>query len=131
MPRSCKSGTIRRKAYTRKAYTRKTGTRVAATKVPSACISDVGNPGKGFSGPGTGIGKLKEGKLSDFGYSVKKTARSRHTALNAAAKARGPLVVYHELNALSVYTKNTSPSVSKLTLADRNYVGEQHGYKSA
>lgn len=91
----------------------------------------MGNPGKGLPGGEPGIGKLKEGELSKFGYSFGKTARSRHTAINAATKKHGALSVYRKLNALAVYTKNTSPGTSKKALADRNYVGKKHGYKSS
>ena len=77
------------------------------------------------------IGKLEKGGLTKFGYSTHKTARTRHTALNAATKKHGALSVYRKLNALAVYTKRTSPSTSKKAKADRNYIGKKHGYKSS
>lgn len=128
MVKTCKSGYILRKGYTRKAYTKKTGAHVSATRVPASCIRDIGNPGKGLSGT-TGIGKLKEGDLSSFGYSANKTSRARHVALNAAIKKFGPLSVYRKLNAVAVYTKRTSPRKSKTFLEDRSYVGKKYGYK--
>ena len=125
----CPAGKIHRKGYTRKGYTRKTGVRVPGARVPAACVPDVGRPGKGLPGGEPGIGRLREGDLANFGYSLHKTARSRHIAINAATRKHGALSVYRKLNALSVYTKRTSPSTSKKALADRNYVGEKHGFK--
>jgi len=105
-----------RKSYTRKAYTRKTGARVAATRVvPTSCV-------RGYHGPGKGIGKLKKGELTQFGYSTSKTARSRHLALNAATKKYGKLSVFRKLNALATYTKRRSPATSKRALADRAFI---------
>lgn len=131
MTSSCPVGTIRRKAHTRKSYTRKTGARVEKAHVPSACIPDVGRPGKGLPGGVPGIGKLKKGELSAFGYRPSASARSRHIALGAATRKHGALSVYRKLNALAVYTKRTSPSTSKTAKADRNYIGKKHGYKSS
>jgi hypothetical protein len=96
--------------------------------VPATCIRDVGTPGKGLKGS-KGIGTLKKGDLTSFGYSSDKTERSRHIALNAAIKKYGPLSVYRKLNAISVYTRQTSPMKSKIFLEDRAYVGKKHGYK--
>uniref|UniRef100_A0A6C0CK80 Uncharacterized protein n=1 Tax=viral metagenome TaxID=1070528 RepID=A0A6C0CK80_9ZZZZ len=121
---TCKKGFHPRKRYTRKAYTRKTKTRVASVKVrPTTCV-------RGYTGPGKGIGHLKKGALSRYGYGTFKSARSRHIALNAAAKHDGPLTVYRRLNALAVYTKHTAPATSKAALADRAYIGENFGYKA-
>jgi hypothetical protein len=122
--RTCKKGFHPRKTHTRKAYTRKTRARVASVKVhPTACV-------RGYTGPGKGIGKLKKGALSRYGYGTSKTSRSRHIALNAAVKHDGALTVYRRLNALSTYTKRTAPATSKTARSDRAYVGEKHGYKA-
>ena len=115
MTKTCKSGYILRKGYTRK-----TGTRVRP-----ACIADLGARGKGPRR----IGTLKKGKLAQFGYSARKSARARHAALNAAVKKYGPLSVYRKLNAVAVYTKRTAPSASKVFLQDRAFVGKKVGYK--
>jgi len=106
----CPSGTIRRKSFTRK----------NGTHVKSACVRDVGRPG---------IGPLKKGELSKYGYSMTAKASSRHRALNKATRKYGSLSVYRKLNALSVYTKRTSPKTSKTAKADRNYIGRKVGYK--
>jgi len=121
---TCKKGFHPRKSYTRKAYTRKTKAHVASVKVrPTQCV-------RGYQGPGKGIGTLKKGALSRYGYGTSKSARSRHIALNAAVKHDGALTVYRRLNALAVYTKRTAPTTAKAALADRAFVGEKHGYKA-
>jgi hypothetical protein len=78
-----------------------------------------------------GIGKLKKGELGQYGYSTTAKATSRHRAINKATRKYGPLSVYRKLNALAVYTKNTSPKTSKTVKADRNYIGRKFGYKSS
>ena len=78
-----------------------------------------------------GIGKLHEGELGRYGYSTKAKSLTRHRALNKATRKYGPLSVYRKLNALAVYTKNSSPKTSKTVKADRNYIGRHHGYKSS
>lgn len=117
----CPSGKIHRKSYTKK----------NGLHVKGACIKDVGRAGKGLPRGELGIGKLHEGELSSVGYSLTKKAVSRHRALNKATKKYGALSVYRKLNALSVYTKRTSPVRSKTAKADRNYLGRKHGYKSS
>lgn len=114
----CPRGTIRRKAYTRK-----------NTHVPSACIKDVGLPGKGFQGEGSGIGELKEGELSRFGYDkvVTMSAKDRHAALTKAVNEYGALTVFRKLNAISVYTRHTAPESSRIFLLDRNWVKRTFG----
>ena len=98
----------------RKAYTRKNG-----VYVKSSCVRDMGNPGKGYP---NGIGKLKKGDLTKHNYSLKSSKLSRHRALNKAIKEYGALSVYRKLNALAVYTKNTSPLTSKTAKSDRNWI---------
>ena len=121
-------GTIRRKAYMRKGYTRKSGIHVKGASVHAALISDVGAPGKWKMGA-PGIGKLKEGELKAVGYSATAKASTRHRALTKAIKLYGPLSTYRKLNAVAVYTKRTSPKVSKTFKTDRNWVGKHAGYK--
>ena len=124
MKLTCKRGTHPRKSYTRKAYMRKTGVHIAPGEVHSqSCV-------RGYHGPGKGIGPLKKGNLTKYGYSTSKSSRSRHTALNAAVKYDGALPTYKRLNALSVYTRRSAPATSKAALADRNYIGLRYGYKS-
>ncbi len=122
--RICPPGTIRRVAYTRKIH----GTR-RRVRVPSACIRDVGRPGKGLASGGPGIGPLREGDLARFGYEHVTTlsAPRRHLALGRAVAAYGALTVFRKLNAVYVYTRNTAPASSRIFKADRNWVKEYYG----
>jgi hypothetical protein len=109
-------GYIRRVAYTRKL---KNGRRI---RVPSALIKDIGRKGKGYRGPNgsPGIGPLREGELSQFGYAnvVKTSAHNRHVALKKAVKKYGSLSVRRKLQAVATYTKRTSPIASKVFKSD-------------
>jgi hypothetical protein len=121
----CPRGTIRRNSYTRKSASGK------ESRVLSACIKDVGLPGKGFKGDGPGIGLLEEGELSKFGYEhvVHLSTNDRHTALTKAVKEYGSLTVFRKLNAVYVLTKYTSPATSILFLRDRNWVKRTFGIR--
>ena len=107
-------------AYTRKL---KTGKRV---HVPAGLIKNVGRPGKGYRGPngGPGIGSLREGELSQFGYSnvVKKSPRTRRAALRKAVAKYGSLSVRRKLQAVATYTKRTSPGASKVFKSDITWI---------
>jgi len=104
-------GFIRRAAYTRKL---KSGKRV---HVSSALIKNRGLPGKGYKGPNgrPGIGPLREGDLSQFGYTnvLKLSSPRRHAALRKAVAKYGSLTVRRKLQAVATYTKRTSPAASK------------------
>ena len=127
----CKSGEIKRDSFNRKSYTRRNGRQVRSAHVASTCVKDMGQKGKWTTThKSSGIGSLKAGRLSKFGYTSSKPASVRHEALNKAVKAYGALAVYKMLNAVYVYTKRTSPALSTLYKADRNYIGAKHGYKS-
>jgi len=111
-------GYIKRVAYTRKLKSGKT------VRVSAGLIRNVGKPGKGLIGPNgvkvPGIGPLREGELSQFGYSnvVKKSAKARRAALKKAVSRYGSLSVRRKLQAVATYTKRTSPNASKVFLAD-------------
>jgi hypothetical protein len=127
----CKEGEIKRTSFSRKSYTRKNGHRVRRAQVASTCVKDLGAKGKWTNThKNSGIGPLKPGRLSKFGYTSSKPISVRHEALNKAVKAYGALAVYKMLNAVYVYTKRTSPALSALYKGDRNYIGAKHGYKS-
>ena len=123
--KTCKAGKILRNAYVR--ITRK-GKRVL---VPASCIRDIGAPGKGLKG-GPGIGPLRKGDLAQFGYvNVSKlSAEKRHAALKKAVAAFGSLTVWRKLNAVAVYTRRTSPSVSGIFKADMNWIKSTFGLKA-
>lgn len=119
---NCASGTIYRTAYTRK-----NGTRVAG-----ACIRDVGLPGKGFRGPGSGIGTLRKGELAKFGYAqvAKLTVAERRAALRKAVDAYGSLSVWRKLNAVAVYTRHMKSKVNQLFDADKKWIRATFGIKA-
>ena len=122
---SCKPGTILRVAYTRVS-------RGKRTLVRASCIKDMGNPGKGLPSGLPGIGPLQKGDLSRFGYDhvVNMTTDARRTALAGAVKAYGSLTLWRKLNALYIYTRNTSPASSTVFKADRDWVRATYGIKA-
>lgn len=121
----CPSGYIRRGPYVRI----RSGTRsfVAAT-----CIPDVGAPGKGLPSGAPGIGPLRSGDLSRFGYDsvVDMTQGRRHLALAQAVKEYGALTVWRKLNAVYIYTRRSSPASSRIFKADRDWIKAHYGIKA-
>ncbi len=108
--RSCKSGQIRRKAYTRK----------SGVRVKSSCVKDVGKRGKGKS-----VIKIKHrGSLKKYGYNdvAHKSVDARHRSLRKAVKAYGSTKVIRKLNAVAVLTKNTNRKLSAKFNADKKFV---------
>ena len=82
---------------------------------------DVGRPGKGPK-----VIPIEKGKLSQFGYSTKKSERARHAALNKAVEKYGALSVYRALNAQVVLRKRTQPKAREIFEADRDWIAEQY-----
>jgi hypothetical protein len=78
-----------------------------------------------------GIGPLKSGELSRFGYDhvITMTLEARRTALDKAVEAYGALSLFRKLNALYVYTRNSSPPSSAIFLMDRNWVRSSYSFK--
>lgn len=94
MAKSCGSGKIRRKSYTRKD---------SKKRIPSACVKDMGKPGKTpkskrvLPEPGDKL------HLSRYGYSTHKSDLERQKALMKATKDEPMLSVYRRLVLLSNY----------------------------
>lgn len=126
--KGCPEGEIKRKAYTRKSYTLRSGSRVRSTSVKAKCIKDRGYRSRLFQlKTGTlGIGKLRKGELSSFGYSPDASEQKRHKALRDASKKYTSLSVLRKLNALMVYNKRTQPEHSAVYQQDREYVSKIH-----
>ena len=78
-----------------------------------------------------GIGPLKSGELSRFGYDhvITMTVQARRAALDKAVAAYGALSLFRKLNALYVYTRNSSPPSSAIFLMDRNWVRSSYSFK--
>jgi len=89
--------------------------------VKAGCIKDRGLPGKGPRS-GKGIGPLKEGELSRYGYNAHRSEEERHEALKKAMKVYGPLSVYRKLDAVAKYTLRTAPEAHRIFKADRDWV---------
>jgi hypothetical protein len=106
--------TIRRTGYT----TRR------GVRVKSSRVRDMGAPGKWrrmhYGAPG--IGKLKTGLLKKVGYDVSSSRTRRHSAVNKAVKKYGKASTIRKLNAVSVYTRRTSPKKSRTFRSDMKYV---------
>ena len=69
-----------------------------------------------------GIGPLKKGDLTQYGYSSDKPMEARHKAVAKAVKKYGSTPVFRKLNALYVYNKNRDPIRSEKFKKDRDYV---------
>jgi hypothetical protein len=123
---------IERSAYTRRAHRRHAfkrsngatihATTVKRSRVQSGKVKDRGAPGKWSDKHGPGIGQLKQGALSRFGYSSTAKPESRHKSLRKAVRKYGSLSTFRKLQAISIYTKRTSKGKSKTYKADRNWV---------
>ena len=131
--KACPPGQLLRKAYVRKysanvrakGYIVKRGDttyraypKVGKMIVPAACIKDQGKAGKGPQA----IGPLRRGELLKHGYSYRKPADERRTALKKATKEFGVLGVYRKLNAVAKLSVRTAPQASKVFKADRDWV---------
>lgn len=116
--RRCPAGKILRVAHVR--YTK----RGKHIRIPAKCIPDVGAPGKGLRSGKPGIGVLKKGNLVQFGYEkiAALSSTDRHTALRKAVHAYGALTVWRKLNALSIYTRRTSPMTSRTAKEDMDWI---------
>ena len=68
------------------------------------------------------IGPLKEGKLTDLGYSPSKKATTRRRALRKAVQKYGKLSTLRKVNAVAVLTKRRAPKTSKTYKADVKYL---------
>ena len=113
---ACPPGTILRMGYTAK----RKGTTV---RVKRACIKDRGAKGRWQTVRRMfGIGPLKKGDLTAFGYSHTKSATERHEAIDKAVSKYGRASTIRKLNAIAVYSKRTAPSRSKTYKTDMHYV---------
>ena len=146
LTKRCPPGTILRAPFRRKfnTQTKKHGYNVhrknrtirvyptsGSVVVKAACIKDKGLPGKG---PvlGKGIGPLKEGELSRYGYNAHKSAEERHEALKKAIEVYGPLNVFQKLNAIANLTKRLRGDARKahdVFASDRKWVQEHYVLK--
>ena len=122
--KTCPKGFIKRNAYIRKTMK---GKRV---RVPEQCIVDRGLPGKETRDGG--IGPLRKGELSKHGYQhvSNLSVDQRRIALRKAIHEFGSLGVWRKLNAVAVYTKHTSPQISKIFKTDMDWIRREFGIKA-
>lgn len=136
LTKRCPPGYILRAPYRRgfKSATKKSGYNVRkgnrtirvyptarSTVVKATCIKDRGLPGKGPRS-GKGIGALRKGELSRYGYSAHGSTEERHKALVEAIKVYGALGVYRKLDAITKYTQRTAPEAHRIFKEDRRWV---------
>lgn len=72
------------------------------------------------------IGKLKPGLMKAVGYDVNAPPKKRHEAVDKAVKKYGKLSTLRKLNAVSVYTRRTSPAKSRKFKSDVTYVQKKY-----
>jgi hypothetical protein len=94
--------------------------------VPAACVKDLGKPGKGVP-EGQGIGPLRKGEMTKFGYSSKKPEEERHEALKKAVAELGPLSTYRKLDAVAKLGVRVAPDASRIFAKDRDWVERKFG----
>ncbi len=128
---SCPEGRIKRVGY--KATRTSTNTTYA---VKPTCVKDVGKPGK--TPVAQRIVSNDQFDLAMYGYTnvADMKADSRHNALRKAMKGisssegkddhDAAVKVMRRLNYLSILTRNTQSTLSKILERDRNWIGRTY-----
>jgi hypothetical protein len=93
---------------------------------PASCVKDLGKPGKGVP-EGEGIGPLRKGEITKFGYSSKNSTEARHLALRKAILQLGVLSTYRKLDAVAKLSLRIAPDSSRIFAADRDWVLKTFG----
>lgn len=120
---------IREKGYTvRKASgtTYKVYPKNETLYVPASCVKDLGKPGKGVP-EGQGIGPMRQGEMTRFGYSAKKSTEERHKALRLAVMKLGALSTYRKLDAVAKLSLRIAPDASRIFAEDRDWIVKTFG----
>lgn len=99
----------------------KRGSKLVERKVYTYERKDVGLPGKGPK-----MILVEKGKLSKYGYSIKKSEGTRREALKRAIKRYGALSVFRKLQAMVIVRKRTQPKAREIFEADRDWVRENY-----
>lgn len=68
----------------------------------------------------------KPGSLSKYGYSMSKTAASRHKALSKAVKAYGYGSIMRKVNAIYVFNKKKHPDLARKASRDKSWLREKY-----
>jgi hypothetical protein len=88
--------------------------------VNSKCVKNQGSPGKG---PAI-FGPLREGDLSKYGYSFRRSESERHAALRKAVAEYGSTSVFRKLDAVSKLLKR-KPKIHRVFEEDKEWVRKQ------
>jgi hypothetical protein len=125
------SSTVKRSGYntTKKGRTVRVYPKASAVLVKAGCIKNRGLPGKGPRS-GKGIGTLRSGELSKYGYRSKSPVEDRHAALRKAIQVYGALGVYRKLDAVAKYTLRTAPEAHKVFMEDRDWIKSRFSLKA-
>lgn len=125
------SSTTRREGYNAKRgnKTVRVYPKANSVLVKAACIKDRGLSGKGPRS-GKGIGSLRKGELSKYGYRAKESREKRHAALKKAVEVFGALGVYRKLDAIAKYTVRTAPEAHTVFKADREWIRSHYSLKA-
>jgi len=121
--------TVRQQGYTVKkasGTTYKVYPKNETLYVPAACVKDLGKPGKGVP-EGKGIGPMRKGEMTKYGYSSKKSEEERHEAIMKAVEALGPLGTYRKLDAVAKLSVRIAPDASRIFAADRVWGEKKFG----
>ena len=110
---TCPIGYELKEGYNRKSYTTKKGTKVPKTNVGSTCIKERGLPGKVLDEYKV-ITISNKNKLSNYGYSTKKSENARYRSLLKAIENYGYLSVLRKLVALRTLTRDSNPEQSQI-----------------
>jgi hypothetical protein len=92
--------------------------------VPPTCVKDKGLPGKK---QGKGIGPLRKGEMTRFGYSSKDSVEKRRLALKKAVTELGALSVFRKLDAVAKLSLRVAPDSSRIFVGDRDWVKKTFG----
>jgi hypothetical protein len=103
----CDDGKIRRRSYTRR----------DGVYVRSACVKDMGLPGKTPAAKRV-LPKLTPGRLSRYGYVSTKSATHRRAALRKAVNAEGYATIIRRLVAVSNYNSRSAPEAHRVMRSD-------------
>ena len=109
----CPKGYIAKEGYDKKSYTTKKGSKISETHVGTTCIKERGLPGKVLDEYKV-ITISNKNKLSNYGYSTKKSVNVRHKALLEAIKEYSYLSVLRKLVALRTLTRDSNPEQSQI-----------------
>jgi hypothetical protein len=70
--------------------------------------------------------ELRHEKLTQFGYNMYASERSRHIALTKAVHEYGGLSVYRSLNLLELWNREDDPELASIARQDKQWVKRKY-----